>query len=91
MIMSLIFLFISFILLHGYLLGDPFESYLSILVTLYLLACAWAFPYILKEMNHIIESVIKSPISFILAKGMYVIFYFLAPIVFIKLKFFDNK
>lgn len=91
MVMSLFYLFISFILLHAYVIEDPFESILSILVTFYLLACAWALPYILNEMGEIIESVIKSPISFLLTQGMYVVFYFISPFIYIYLKYFSKK
>jgi hypothetical protein len=80
MILSLFYLFLSFVLLHGYLLGESFESYLSILVTLYLLTCTWAFPYIIKELmlsDHEVER-----LGLTILKGMSVVFYFLLPLPF---------
>lgn len=91
MIMSIFYLSISFILLHAYVIGEPFESFLSILVTFYLLACAWALPYIIREMDEIIEAAHKSPLGFLLWNGIYVIFYFLAPFIYLYLKFFSEK
>lgn len=90
MVMSLFYLFISFILLHAYVIGEPFESILSILITFYLLACAWALPYILNEMGKVIEAALKSPVGFLLWNGIYIIFYFTAPFIYLNLKFFSK-
>ena len=89
MILSLIFLFISFLLLHAYWLGEPFQSFLSILVTFYLLVCTWAFPYIIKEVipsDHDMERLGQT-----ILRGMYVVFYVVAPVIYLYLKFFDTK
>lgn len=89
MIMSLILLVFSFSLVHGYWLGEPFESYLSILVTLYLLMCTWAFPYIIKELGRSDQEVEK--MGYTIFKGINFVVYFVAPVVYLYLKYFDTK
>lgn len=90
MIMSLILLVFSFALVHGYWLGEPFESYLSILVTLYLLTCTWAFPYIIKELGERFEHDVERT-GFTIFQGMSVLAYFIAPFIYFYLKYFDTK
>lgn len=90
-IMGGAFFFLSFVLLHDYWIGKPFENFLSIVVTTYLVICTAVFPYIIKEMGHIIETVIKTPLGFLFTKGMYVFFYFVAPFLYLYFKFFDKK
>ncbi len=89
MIMSLILLVFSFALVHGYWLGEPFESGLSIVVTLYLLLCTWAFPYILKELDRFGHDMEK--VGFTIFQGMSIVAYFVAPIIYFYLKYFDTK
>lgn len=89
MILSFIFLFISFLFLHAYWLGEPFQSFLSILVTFYLLVCTWTFPYIIKEVmpsDHDVERLGQT-----ILRGMYVVFYVVAPVIYLYLKFFETK
>lgn len=88
-ILGCFFFFLSFVLLHGYWLGKPFESFLSILVSIYLGACTWSLSYILKELDRFDSEVER--IGYTIFKGGIVVLYFVAPIVYIWLKFFDTK
>lgn len=91
------FFFLSFILLHGYWIGEPFKSFLSIIVTTYLVLCTAAFPYLIKEFDRIDlymerrgNAFFKGLFSFFF-KGLLVLIYFVAPIVYIWLRFFEEK
>lgn len=89
MVMSLVFLIFYFALVHGYWLGKPFDSWLSILFTFYLLICTWAFPYIIKEImpsDHNVERLGQT-----ILRGLYVVAYIVAPVIYFYLKFFDTK
>lgn len=90
MIMGLIYLVIFFALFHGYFLGPPFESFISILVTFYLIICTWAFPYIIKEVNRFDDDEIIR-IGQTIFKGLSVIGYIFAPLVYLYLKHFDEE
>lgn len=90
MIMSLVLLVFSFALVHGYWLGEPFESWLSIIVTLYLLLCTWALPYIIKELVERFNGDIEKT-GFTIFQGMSIVAYFIAPLIYFYLKFFDTK
>jgi hypothetical protein len=91
------FFFPFFILLHGYWIGEPFKSFSSIIVTTYLILCTAAFPYIIKELDRIDsymerrgDTFFKGLFSFFF-KGLLVLIYFVAPMVYIWLKFFEKK
>lgn len=88
-ILGCFFFFLSFVLLHGYWLGNPFESLLSILVTLYLTACTWSLAYLVKELDRFDSEVER--LGYTIFKGLLVVLYFVAPFVYIKLKFFNEK
>lgn len=85
------FFFLSFVLLHAYWIGNTFESILSILITIYLGACTWAFSYVLNELDRIIDLVMQRPLGFTISKGLYVIFYFTAPLIYLGLYFLKNN
>lgn len=83
--------FFSFIFLHTAWLGNPFESLLSILVIIYLGICTWTLSYTLKELDKIIDFVIEKPLGHVILTGVYIVLYFVSPVVFIWLKFFDKE
>ena len=87
------FFFLSFVLLHVHWLGTPFESLLSIIVTIYLGACTWDFSYILKYLLKELDKAEYNPSGpiFFFFKGLLVLLYFVAPGVYIWLKFFEEK
>jgi hypothetical protein len=89
MFISLIYLVMSFVLFHGYLLGEPFESFMSILVTIYLITCTWAFPYIIKEVERFDDKIER--IGYTIFKGLSVIAYIFAPFIYLYLKYFDEE
>lgn len=86
-ILGCFYCFLSFVLLHAYWIGEPFESFLSLLVTIYLGACTWAFPYIVKEFERFDDDVER--IGFTIFEGLSVLAYFAAPFIYFYLKFFD--
>lgn len=88
-ILGAMYFFLSFVLLHGYWLGNPFESFLSILVTIYLGACTWSLSYILKELDRFDSEVERT--GYTIFKGLTVVLYFVAPVVYLYLKYFDTK
>jgi len=88
-ILGCFFFFLSFVLLHGYWLGNPFESFLSILVIIYLGACTWSFSYIVKELDRFDSEVER--LGQTIFKGMSVVAYFVAPFIYFYLKYFDTK
>ncbi len=90
MILSLVLLTFSFALVHGYWLGEPFQSWLSIFVTIYFLVCTWAFPYIFKGLIERSEYDMKRT-GFTLFRGMMIMPYFVAPFIYVYLKYFDTK
>jgi len=87
MILSLFYLVLLFGALHIYWLGEPFESWLSIFMTLYLLICTWAFPYIVKEVGEQIEAALKGPLGFLLWSGIYIFYYLISPFLYLYFKF----
>ena len=64
MIMSLFYLVLVFGAVHVYWLGEPFKSWLSILISIYILICTWAFPYIIKKLEQRIEFLLKRAFGF---------------------------
>lgn len=90
--MGCAFFFLSFVLLHDYWIGEPFESFLSIIVTTYLVICTSAFPYITKELDRIDSYMERlSWLAHSVYKILFVLLYFVAPVVYIWLNFFEEK
>jgi hypothetical protein len=89
MIMSLIFLVMVWGAVHVYWLGEPFKNWSSILISIYILICTWAFPYIIKEVEQQIEKVLQSPLGFLLWSGIYIFYYLISPFLYMYYKFFD--
>lgn len=83
------FFSLSFVLLHAYWLGNPFENLLSIIVTIYLGTCTWVFSYILKYVLKELDKIKFNPSGpiFFFFKGLLVLLYFVAPAVYIWLRF----
>lgn len=92
-ILSYFYLFLSFVLLHEYVIGDPFKSIQSFLVTGYLVACTWAFSHTAEVMNNMIESYREKIgcLTYSVSKGLSVLFYFVTPVVYIYLKFLQKN
>lgn len=89
MVLSMIFLFLAFIFLHAFWLGQPFESLLSILVSVYLLLSSMAFPFVFKEVMPSDQEVERLGLSIL--KGLYVVYYFAAPVIYLYFLFFGRK
>lgn len=88
-ILGCFYFFLAFVLLHGYWIGEPFESFLSLLATIYLGACTWAFPYIIAELEQL-DSVVER-LGYTIFEALSIVLYFFAPFVYIWLKFFNEK
>lgn len=82
------FFILSFVLLHEYWIGAPFESALSVLTTIYLGSGIWTFANLLNALDEIDDFFTRKPLGFSIMKGVYIIFYFISPITYIGLKFF---
>jgi len=91
MIMSLFYLVLVFGAVHIYWLGEPFESWLSILISIYILICTWAFPYILKEAEQQIEIILRGPLGFLLWNVIYLFYYSISPFLYMYYKFSDTN
>lgn len=91
MIMSLFFLVMVWGAVHAYWLGEPFKSWLSILISIYLLICTWAFPYILKKLEQRIENLLKSGFGFLLWNFFYLFYYLISPFLYAYYRFYDSK
>jgi len=94
-ILGCLFFFLIFSALHVYWLGEPFETFLSILITLYLGVCTWAYSYIHggptgegKGGRKIDVWARKARMFY---KAFWVIIYIIAPFLYLYFKFFDNK
>jgi hypothetical protein len=90
-LLSFILLVIFFVVLHLYWIGPPFESFLSFIVTIYLLVCAWAFPNIRKELGQIVEGILKNSWSFLISRGMYFVFWLFAPFMYVYFNFIEKE
>ncbi|MCA9767093.1 MAG: hypothetical protein KC455_11835 [Carnobacterium sp.] len=88
-ILGCFYFFLSFVLLHAYWIGGPFESFLSLLVTIYLGACTWAFPYIIAELDQL-DSV-SERLGYTIFEVLSIVLYFVAPFIYIWLEFFNEK
>lgn len=86
-ILGAFYFFLSASLLHIYWLGNPFESLLSVLVIIYLGVCTWAYSYIFKEMERFDSEIEK--LGYTIFKGLTVVLYLVAPMIYIYLKYFD--
>lgn len=85
------YFFFSFVFLHASWIGNSFESPLSILVTIYLGICTWALSYTLKNLDWIIDFIIEKPLGHVILLFVYLVLYFVSPVVYIWLKFFNKE
>lgn len=83
MIMSLIFLVMVWGAVHVYWLGEPFKNWSSILISIYILICTSAFPYIIKNLEQRIEALLKSRFGFLLWNVFYLFYYLLSPFFYV--------
>lgn len=87
-ILGSFFFFLFFAVAHAYWLGQPFEGPVSILVTIYLALCTWAFSYIFKALDWLDDFVERVGTFF---RGLWVALYLVAPLIYIYLRFYKSE
>jgi hypothetical protein len=86
--LGILYFFLFFAVAHVYWLGELFESILSILVTIYLALCTWAFSYIFNSLDWLDEFIKRNGTFY---QALWVVLYLVAPFIYVYLRFYKTK